>query len=717
MAESPGSQTMTEQLVQWLTAESGRLNALGSAEAVATAVADIAVPVLADLAIVGPGPPMPGAVAISAADDAVASEARRQLDLHPELLTRLSDLVTRERRPRWRWLPELDAGVLASLERSEPHLPPMLDALGVTSLMTLPLAARGRDQGVLLLACCRADRRLGAAELAAGQVLARRAALALDAAAAATPAAEADRHARLREAERRWVQVFERAQWGAGIIDAAELRFDSVNEALATLHGYPDPAALVGRSATDLLPREARGDLAARMRQAAIGPISYEGYHRRADRDRVPVLVTLTPLAEPHGRARSIIMQVQDLTQLRRTEERLERAQRLEAVGRLAGGVAHEVNNMMTVVLGFADLMLASHTLPDEHRADTEEIRRAADRVGSITQQLLAFSRRQLLQPEVLDLTSVVQRSVQLLRPLLPADVVVETHCSPGIPGVLADRVQLEQVLVNLAFNARDAMPEGGRLLIRTGRFHHAQGAPSPLEDVELPVGDYATIEVTDTGSGMDPETMARIFEPFFTTKDVGLGTGLGLATVYGIVKQSGGYVWARSAPGEGASFTVSFPAAEAAAVTAAPVRPAEPEASGHETVLLVEDEDAVRGLAFRVLTAAGFRVLAAADGLEALELLAVEVPRVDVVITDLVMPEMGGRQLREHLHELFPKLPVVFMSGYASDEALGRGWVDPGDPLLQKPFSAEELVRAVRNALDSRRSGERLSPAVFSDH
>jgi signal transduction histidine kinase/ActR/RegA family two-component response regulator len=462
---------------------------------------------------------------------------------------------------------------------------------------------------------------------------------------------------------------------------------------------------------------DARGDLAARMRHAAAGPISYEAHHRRGERDRVPVLVTLTPLAEPQGRPRTIMMQVQDLSQLRRTEERLERAQRLEAVGRLAGGVAHEVNNMMTVVLGFADLMLGSGTLPAEQRGDAEEIRRAAERVGAITRQLLAFSRRQLLQPEVLDLKSVVEGAAQLLRPLLPADIVLDTRFGPGVPGVLADRVQLEQVLVNLAFNARDAMPLGGRLVFCTGRLHQSAGAASPLSDVALPPGDYATMEVTDTGAGMDSETMARIFEPFFTTKEVGFGTGLGLATVYGIVKQTGGYVWVRSAPGEGATFTVCLPAADASDLFVAEQSVPEPAPAGHETVLLVEDESAVRGLAARVLATAGFRVLAAADGFEALELLTVEGACVDVVVTDLVMPEMGGRPLREQLRLAFPRLPVLFMSGYPSDEAIGRGWVDPGDPLLQKPFSAEDLVRAVRTAIDSRRSGQHLSPAVSSDY
>jgi CheY-like chemotaxis protein len=210
---------------------------------------------------------------------------------------------------------------------------------------------------------------------------------------------------------------------------------------------------------------------------------------------------------------------------------------------------------------------------------------------------------------------------------------------------------------------------------------------------------------------------MSRIFEPFFTTKDIGLGTGLGLATVYGIVKQSGGYVWVRSAPGEGSTFTVCFPAAEAVHGVAEAPPLAAADGDANETILLVEDETAVRGLAFRVLTAAGFHVLVAANGLEALETLTGGSLRVDLVVTDLVMPGMGGRVLRERLSEVYPGLPVVFMSGYAADEALGRGWVEPGDPLLQKPFTADDLVRAVRGAIDSRRSGQHLSPAVSSDY
>jgi hypothetical protein len=693
-------------LVEWLTGGERRLDGLKDPDAVAAAAADLAVPRLADIAIIAlpTAEPAGGTVAtVAAADPRLAAQAHRLLEDSSGALDYLTAIVTRGERLRWRWLPDLDENTLSLLGRHEPALPSLVTALHLTSAIILPLRAGGRPLGLMLLGCTGRTRRLGGREFAVAQVLARRTALALDGAADATTApARPSREHRIHELEGRWAHLFQHARWGAGLLDAEELRFEAANAALARMHGLSDPAELIGRPVVELVPGEMRAEVERHLRHAADEPVTYEALHRRGSHGRVPVLVTLTPIHDPDDGVRSVMLQVQDLSELRRTEERLERAQRLEAIGQLAGGVAHEVNNMMTVVLGFADLMLASRDLPPAHREDAEEIRRAAERVSSITRQLLAFSRRQTLHADVLAVNEVVEAAGQLFRPLLPANIVLETRLEAEGCYVRSDRVQLEQVLVNLAFNARDAMAQGGRLTIATRSYHREPGASSPISEVEVPSGDYCLIEVIDDGVGMDADTQARIFEPFFTTKRVGEGTGLGLATVYGIVKQSGGYVWVRSERGRGTCFTVCLPATDAAAVGAAPGS-REPERGGHETILIAEDEPSVRTLAARVLQDAGFRVIAAADGLEALDLVAAGDEPVDLVLTDLVMPDLSGRLLRDRIAEVRADLPVVFMSAYTSEEAEHRGWLPAGEPVLQKPFTREALIGAVRAALDAR--------------
>jgi nitrogen-specific signal transduction histidine kinase/CheY-like chemotaxis protein len=409
------------------------------------------------------------------------------------------------------------------------------------------------------------------------------------------------------------------------------------------------------------------------------------------------------------------VVTVQDLTPLKRTEERLRRAQRMEAVGRLAGGVAHEVNNMMTIILGFGDLLARADDLPPERRREVDEILKAAVRAGNITTQLLAFSRQQALHPTDLDLGHVVDDLVPVLRLMLPANIRVETAGGPTGSVVRADRTQLEQVLINLTFNARDAMPGGGTIRVITDSRRLTPETGRRLIGIPIPAGRYGLISVTDDGYGMNPETVKRAFEPFFTTKEVGQGTGLGLSTVYGIVKQSGGYVWVESTAGQGTTFTVCLPEIEGPADTELPDRDeARPESPGR-TVLVIEDEDGVRELAARILTDRTHRVLVARSGDEALTELDREPGHVDLVLTDVIVPDIGTDQLAHEVRTRYPEVPFLYMSGYSRDEMVQRGLLGGEQPFLQKPFTAQQLTRAVDDVLEGEAGGGSVTPALSS--
>jgi signal transduction histidine kinase/ActR/RegA family two-component response regulator len=383
-------------------------------------------------------------------------------------------------------------------------------------------------------------------------------------------------------------------------------------------------------------------------------------------------------------------------------EEQLRHSQKMEAVGRLAGGVAHDFNNLLTVIGGHAELLLMR--LPKEAaaaRAEIEEIRRAAERAVGLTRQLLAFGRKQILEPRVLDLNAVVGDMERMLRRLIGEDVELVTSLAPGLGRVRADPGQVEQVIMNLAVNARDAMPRGGRLTIETAELDVDQELAR--HHVDFVPGRYVMLAVTDTGVGMDRADQAHIFEPFFTTKGPGQGTGLGLATVYGIVKQSGGHVWFYSEPGRGTCFKIYFPAVWEAAADLAPP-PGSGRSEGHETILLVEDEPAVRVLAREVLSLNGYRVLAAAGADEAHRLCAGrgdEADAIDLLITDVVMPGTSGRELAEALLAQRPGLRVLYISGYTADAIVRHGILHESLPFLSKPFSPQALTRKVREVLD----------------
>jgi two-component system, cell cycle sensor histidine kinase and response regulator CckA len=391
-----------------------------------------------------------------------------------------------------------------------------------------------------------------------------------------------------------------------------------------------------------------------------------------------------------------------DITERKLLEERLRQAQRMDSIGQLAGGIAHEANNMMSVVLGCADYVLQRSDLHEAVRQDVDQIWRAAKRTAGITQQLLAFSRRQVLQPQVLDLNTTIRELEPILTRALGESRGLRMHLSPTLGMVRADPGQLEQVLLNLTLNARDAMGEGGRLTVETMNVVLDQGyvAEKPVETLEP--GEYAALIVTDTGHGMDRATLARIFEPFFTTKGVGEGTGLGLSTVYGIVKQSGGFIWAYSEPGLGTTFKVYFPLV-AQVRSEPPVEQHTPAGRQSETILVVEDEAMVRSIMARTLRDCGYSVLEAFHGKEALALLEAERGEVSLLVVDLVMPEMGGRELAARVAERWPEIPILFISGYTGVDVVRRGLLEEGREFLQKPLAPEELARKVRQLADTR--------------
>jgi len=386
---------------------------------------------------------------------------------------------------------------------------------------------------------------------------------------------------------------------------------------------------------------------------------------------------------------------------LRLSEEQLRMSQKLEAVGQLAGGVAHDFNNLLTVISGYSELVLSGLGQGDDNRLKIEEIKRAADRASTLTRQLLAFSRKQVLQPKLFDLNHLVTDMSKMLRRLIGENIEMTTVIGQEAP-INADPGQIEQVLMNLVVNARDAMPNGGRLTVETARVEIDDAYASTHLSVKP--GPYVMLAVSDTGSGIDTETQKHIFEPFFTTKEQGKGTGLGLSMVYGIVKQSGGNIWLYSEPDQGTVFKVYLPVATeielqpmgAAARTDLP--------RGTETILIVEDEIQIRHLAFDCLASYGYDVLSASNGLEALDLIEHLKRPINLVLTDVVMPKLSGRELSERISTLQPSAKVLFMSGYTNDSIVNHGILDGATWFIQKPFTLESLVRRVREVLDSER-------------
>ncbi|HEY0764322.1 MAG TPA: response regulator [Pyrinomonadaceae bacterium] len=383
---------------------------------------------------------------------------------------------------------------------------------------------------------------------------------------------------------------------------------------------------------------------------------------------------------------------------LRASEEQLRQSQKLEAVGQLAGGVAHDFNNLLTVITGYCDLTLMKMRPDEPTRANVQEVKKAGERAAGLTRQLLAFSRRQVLQPKVLDLNAIVTDVNKMLRRLIGEDIDLTTVLDPSLGQINADPGQIEQVIMNLAVNARDAMPQGGKLTFETANVY-LDNEYVRSHTIVRP-GNYVMFALSDTGTGMDAETRARIFEPFFTTKGQGKGTGLGLSTVYGIVKQSDGYIWVYSELGQGTTFKVYLPRVDKAARVDTDLESLAELPRGRETVLLTEDEDPVRRLIKTILESNGYQVLEATCGEDALALYKEHTGPVDLIVTDVVMPKMSGRELAENLKTVSPDIKVLYLSGYTDDAIVRHGLLDQKMSFLQKPFTPDALLRKVREAL-----------------
>jgi two-component system, cell cycle sensor histidine kinase and response regulator CckA len=394
-----------------------------------------------------------------------------------------------------------------------------------------------------------------------------------------------------------------------------------------------------------------------------------------------------------------VLVHVDDVTDLRRAEEQLRIAQRLEAVGRLAGGVAHDFNNVLSVILSYAEFAIASVKEGDPLRDDLVRIHQAAARAAALTRQLLAFGRKQLLEPVVIAPNDVVSSMQSMMRRLIGEDIDLGFVLAADVGNVEADTSQLEQVLMNLVVNARDAMPLGGRITVETSNVE--LDAPYAEQHAGVRPGSYVALSIADTGSGMDAETKARLFDPFFTTKEAGKGTGLGLSTVYGIVKQSGGHIAVDSEVGRGTTFRIYLPRALAAVRASARTHALSMRPGGTETILVVEDEEELRRLANRILGRAGYSVLTAADGEEALQICKRHQGPIHLLLTDVVMPKMGGRELATRIVVERPTLKVLYTSGYTDDAIAHHGVLDPGVRFVAKPVTPAELTRKVREVLD----------------
>ena len=473
-----------------------------------------------------------------------------------------------------------------------------------------------------------------------------------------------------------------------------------VNPAFERITGYSEAEAL-GRNArllrSDKNSSQVYEDLWRTIKRGDIwvGQLT----NRRKDGTYFDQHVTISPVRDDSGKVVNYVAVKQDRTAQLQVERQLQQSQRLEAIGQLAGGVAHDFNNLLTAILGYSELSLRRLKPDDRIAHHVNEIRKAAERAAALTRQLLAFSRKQILEPRILNLNSVVSDLNQMLRRLIGEDIDLVTRFDEDLKSVKADPTKMEQVIMNLIINARDAMPRGGKLIIET---HNATMSPGyNVHRQALAAGEYVVLAVTDTGVGMNAETQTHIFEPFFTTKECGKGTGLGLSMVYGIVKQSEGYIRVRSELGEGTTFEVYLPSVEAVADPQS--RPLhEPIETGSETLLLVEDDSSVRRVTARLLKSAGYIVIEAESGKEALYAIS-KYPKIDLVISDVVMPEMGGRELAEKLRHLIPGTRMLFMSGYEDDAVLRAEVAEKEIGFLEKPFTPQTLTRKVRDMIEDR--------------
>jgi PAS domain S-box-containing protein len=577
----------------------------------------------------------------------------------------------------------------------------LLAELEVRSALALPIVARDETFGVLLLASNRTDladadrqefvRGMRSVSRQLGQSLALSASF-----------------AKLTAAKRRYRALLENAHDAIAVL-TPEGTVLEVNRSCERMLGR-SRAELVGQTLAELAPEESRGVYTTEFVRSLAdgGGRVTPGRLRRPDGTTLHVELSRT-VVDVGGGERVVLSMGRDISDRVRLEEQLRQSQKMDAVGQLAGGVAHDFNNLLSIILSYTTLALDQLKPSDPLRSDIEQVKRAGERSAELTRQLLAFSRRQVLEPRVLDLNVAIKGAESMLRRVLGEDIELSMLTFTPVGAVLADPGQVEQILMNLLVNARDAMPRGGKLSIETADV--TLDAAYASQHHEVTPGRYVMLAVSDTGVGMDSATLNRIFEPFFTTKEEGKGTGLGLATVFGIVKQSGGHIWVYSEPGRGSTFKIYLPRVEQTPEALTLAAPAA-TVGGSETVLLVEDHEQVRAIARTILGRNGYNVLEAQNGGEALLVCEQYEARIHLLITDVVMPRMSGKQLAERLAPLRPDMKVLFMSGYTDNTIVHHGVLDAGVVFLQKPITPSALLGKVREALgDARRTNRPPAP------
>jgi hypothetical protein len=587
--------------------------------------------------------------------------------------------------------------LLRSRAEDDEHLK-LFHALSPTSFIRVPLLARGRSAGTITLAVgSGSGRRYQPEDLAFAEEVASRAALAVD---------NGRLHRAAHEANERYGMLFESNPQPMWVFDVDTLAFLEVNEAAIRQYGYSRDE-LLSMTIMDILPREDTPGLHHGLERtgAVRGDVAL-AQHQRKDGTIVDMELVSHEMELNGRRARLVLgTDISDRTRARaallQSEEQLRQAQRMDAAGRLAGGVAHDFNNLLTTIRGFSDILLRD--LPEEHvrRKDVEQIRKAADRGAQLTRQLLTFGGQPAIQPRSLELNAVVSSMEGLLARLVGADIQLVSRLRPGLGEVKMDPGQLEQVLVNLVLNARDAMPAGGTLTIETGE----RQISASTRGRSVKPGRYLVLAVSDSGSGIDGEALSQSFDPFLLSRAPGSRSSLGLSIVYGIIRQNGGGVRVSSEPEQGTTVKVFIPRVEDSERAAAG---APPSLRGDETVLVVEDEDGVRELLWKVLTEQGHTVLEARHGRDALSVASGYGHPIQLVITDVVMPEMGAGQLVDRLLAERPELKVLYISGYTDDEVMRRGITQRGAAFIHKPFTSVELMQKVREVLDTKSvSGE----------
>lgn len=505
----------------------------------------------------------------------------------------------------------------------------------------------------------------------------------------------------LRQSQEHFRGAFDHAAVGMALV-GIDGRWLRVNQSFCSLVGYSEGELLKLDLQSITHPDDIGDCLAemARLVERNVVAITAEKRYVHKRGHEIWTIISASLVTDLNGEPQHIIMQAQDISERKLLEEQFLQSQKLESVGRLAGGIAHDFNNMLTAINGYSELVLRRLPAHDPNRQHVAEIKKAGERSALLTNQLLAFSRKQVLHLEVIRINDVIEDTGNMLQRLIGEDVELVSVLDPRVGNINFDRGQLSQIIMNLAVNARDAMPAGGKLTIETSSVF--LDADYASKHVGILPGPYVLLAVSDTGTGITEEQLVHIFEPFYTTKDIGKGTGLGLATVYGIVKQSGGSIFAFSEVGNGTTFKIFLPRVLDKSGDPEPKEDIPVKfALGNETILLVEDEETVRGLTRQILESCGYSVIGARDGLEALEIFEKEKGRVDLLLTDVLMPNVGGRELAQRLLQKVPDLPVLFVSGYTESKVTDSYVPDGNVDFAKKPFSVDDLSRKVRDLLD----------------